>query len=162
MEGHGVTARKTHRGLEQSPAEPPNTGDDWRLVRDAASAQLRLAAELYAACRAGEWSHPVVGPVIQESGLDAAGSRLQPASKRRCGVTWASGRMANAQAAVVLVAGGLGVEVHRSSRYAYMFFRKRRTDSVLIRAANWSLPATCGGGKYLCSRGISRAYRSSN
>ena len=59
--------------LERALEAPPDTGDDWRLVRDAASPQLRHAVKVYADCRAGEWSHPGGDPVVQDSVLDAAG-----------------------------------------------------------------------------------------
>ena len=58
--------------LEHDIVEEPYVGDDWWLIRDAASPHLREAVQLYATCRAGEWSHPHGDPVIRDSQLDAA------------------------------------------------------------------------------------------
>ena len=85
--------------LEQAQMEPPDTGDDWRAVRDAASPGLRHAVELYAACRAGEWSHPGGEPVLQDSGLDAAGLAIAAGLEEAVWRDMATRRMANSQAA---------------------------------------------------------------
>ena len=87
--------------LERDREDTPDTGDDWRAVRDAASPQLQLAVELYAACRAGEWSHPGGDPVIQDSGLDAAGLAIAAGLEEAVWRDIATGRMANSQADVV-------------------------------------------------------------
>ena len=63
--------------------------------------RLQSAVELYAACRAGEWSHPGGRPVIQESKLDAAGLAIAAALEEAVWRDMASGRMAFSQAAVV-------------------------------------------------------------
>ena len=87
--------------LERALEAPPETGDDWLAIRDAAAPKLRWAVELYAACRAGEWSHPGGEPVIQDSGLDAAGLAIAAGLEEAAWRDIATGRMANSQAAVV-------------------------------------------------------------
>jgi hypothetical protein len=86
---------------EQVLVSPPDVGDDWRTVRDAAAPELRRAIKVYAGCRAGEWSHPGGEPVDQGSGLDAAGRAVAAGLEEAVGRDIATGRMANSQAAVV-------------------------------------------------------------
>ena len=88
--------------LERALVERPDTGDDWQAVRDAATPQLRRSVDLYAACRAGEWSHPFGGgSVIQNEVLDEAGLAVAAGLEEALWRDIATGRIPNSQSAVV-------------------------------------------------------------